>query len=405
MGAMGADGSQGWCCSKQDTTCAYNPASTCPLATYSVVPSSAQVVPGVADSAGTGLLRVVFNQRSTIVSVSGSFANLTSPATAAHIHGPADLGANAPALPPDGAGFLATLTVPTPAATSGGLSGAVMVTPDQLNSMIAGQSYLDIHTEMHPEGEVRAQILPSITGFQCLGGNRPEALNPLVDCGNGVREGDLVNYCCTSRPVPLPPLGAGCVQSDGQCAGKFPEWLPDRMSGWTCTDGTIPAAEDFKANESRADFFYFMCATPTPAPNPNVQYFCCFVPALVQEGGSCYSHMSVPGCGANRWGFACYGRDTPEDDYIVMTCPNDSNFTQAQPGISAEGYPAKLYCCDMKSCEPEAVPGCDAGRYGFACYGDRPESNYPRMNCPDPPVPGMTSPSGRVADLYCCDLK
>src|SRR6185295_19584540 len=34
-------------------------------------------------------------------------------------------------------------------------------------------------------------------GFRCRGANRPESLNPALSCGNGVREGDLVNYCCS----------------------------------------------------------------------------------------------------------------------------------------------------------------------------------------------------------------
>jgi CHRD domain-containing protein len=332
IGPMGGDGSQTWCCTQQATTCAFNPVSTCPITTYSMDVTSLQVTPS-NDSPGTGAMRVTFDRRANIVSVAGAFSGLTSPATAAHVHGPAAMGATGD--------ILITLTVP--AATSGGVAGSQMLSPEIIAQMIAEQSYLDIHTDAHPDGEVRAQITPSTYGFQCRGGNRPEAMNPLVDCGNGVREDDLINYCCTGRPVPLPPLGAGCVQSDGQCTGKLASWLPDRMSGWTCTDGTIPAAEDFKANESRADFFYFLCATPTQAPNPRVQYYCCYVPALVQPGGSCVVHMSVPGCGSNRFGFACYGRDTPEQDFIVMTC--DDNPTQ---GLSAEGYPAKLYCCDIK---------------------------------------------------------
>ena len=164
-----------------------------------------------------------------------------------------------------------------------------------MNIIKNGGAYLNIHTANHPDGEIRAQIRSSFYGFQCRGADRPEALNPLIDCGNGVREDELINYCCTARPIPPPPQGTGCVQSDGQCTGKMASWLPDRMSGWTCTNGAIPSAEDFKANESRADFYYFLCATPTQAPNPSVQYFCCYVPALVPPGGSCVPDLHVPG--------------------------------------------------------------------------------------------------------------
>jgi hypothetical protein len=52
--------------------------------------------------------------------------------------------------------------------------------------------------------------------------------------------------------------------------------------------------------------------------------------------------LYVPGCGANRFGFSCYGRDTPEDDYLVMTCDPPTQ------GKTADGYPAKQYCCNIK---------------------------------------------------------
>ena len=44
-----------------------------------------------------------------------------------------------------------------------------------------------------------------------------------------------------------------------------------------------------------------------------------------------------------RFGFACYGFDTPEQDYLPMHCP-EPGFR----GTSAEGYPATLYCCDFQ---------------------------------------------------------
>jgi hypothetical protein len=51
---------------------------------------------------------------------------------------------------------------------------------------------------------------------------------------------------------------------------------------------------------------------------------------------------SVPGCAPGRFGFACYGPENPHDDYLPMQC----NSPGVQ-GMSAEGYPATLYCCDF----------------------------------------------------------
>jgi len=391
QGAPDNAGNQGYCCSAQTTTCAYNPVATCPVYVFNNLLSAGQVEPPT-NSQATGSAMIAFNNRAGSIAVTGSFSNLGSGAMVADIHGPAGFGQNAPAI--------VTLTVPPNGVTSGGISGTANVTPDQMKLLKSGESYIDVHTANFPGGEIRGQIQQSVNGFQCRGSDRPEALNPLVDCGNGVREGDLINYCCTSRPIPPPPLGPGCVQSDGQCTGKKPSWLPDRMSGWTCTDGAVPAAEDFKANESRADFFYFLCATPVQAPNPRVNYYCCYVPALVQPGGSCQTDISVPGCDSNRFGFECFGRDRPEQTFDVMTCDETP-----VSGLGAEGFPAKLYCCDMKACAPQPqaqVPGCTGNRLAYACYGDRPEHNYPRVNCPDPPVRGMSAEMAE-ADLYCCD--
>jgi hypothetical protein len=41
-------------------------------------------------------------------------------------------------------------------------------------------------------------------------------------------------------------------------------------------------------------------------------------------------------------------------------------------------------------------------KLAYACYGDRPEHQWPLVTCPDPPVQGLSA-EGSTADLYCCD--
>jgi hypothetical protein len=172
------------------------------------------------------------------------------------------------------------------------------------------------------------------TGYQCWGPNRPEVNNPALTCGNGVREGSWVNYCCHSQPRPV-----GCTQAKGafDCTGG--------LIGWVCPEGFRPRGEDFGANESRADYYYFVCGVPTPAPNPAYSTYCCFTPSPVLPGGSCVYNPGItkyyPSCGAKRFGFACYGRDTPDQNYLPIRCKEPP-----VEGISDDGYPAKLYCCD-----------------------------------------------------------
>jgi hypothetical protein len=100
--------------------------------------------------------------------------------------------------------------------------------------------------------------------------------------------------------------------------------------------------EQLGASESRADYYRPLCPMPTQAANITRSNYCCFMPALPPPGASCIQNTRVPGCAAGRFGFACYGPDTPEEDYPPMRCP-EAGFS----GTSAEGYPATLYCCDF----------------------------------------------------------
>lgn len=173
-------------------------------------------------------------------------------------------------------------------------------------------------------------------GFQCWGANRPEMLNPALSCGNGVRQDHRINYCCTGEPQE-----PGCQQSDSVACS-------DRLMGWTCLGDALPRGEHLGPNKSRADFYSLLCPTPTPAGNPKYNNYCCFMPALVPPGGSCVQNTAVPGCEPGRFGFSCYGPETPEEDYLPMHCP-EPGFE----GVSAEGYAATLYCCDFKEEEKE----------------------------------------------------
>jgi hypothetical protein len=167
-------------------------------------------------------------------------------------------------------------------------------------------------------------------GYQCLGANRPEAVNPAIGCDQGVREDNLINYCCSGAGI-----ATNCSQSDavGCLAG---------MTGWTCPVGTQPTAEDLGANKSRADLYYLLCPVPAPAPNPKYETYCCFVPTLSPVGGTCLQDRNVPDCAPGRFGIACYGADRPEDNFPRLTCPDPG----AQ-GTSEQGYSATVYCCDF----------------------------------------------------------
>jgi len=105
-------------------------------------------------STGSGNALVTINTMSGTIALVGSFSGLTSNITVAHIHGPALRGQNA--------GVVLTLT-PT-GTTSGTLSGNGILSAQQMSDMLAGLTYVNVHTGNFPGGEIRGQIdlVPSV---------------------------------------------------------------------------------------------------------------------------------------------------------------------------------------------------------------------------------------------------
>ena len=102
---------------------------------------------------GTGTATVTLNTVTGDVSVNGTYMGLTGAATAGHIHGLA--------TPPASAGIIVPLTVTagTPD-TSGTLTGSGTLNATNLAGMLAGMTYLNIHTAAHTGGEIRGNIGP-----------------------------------------------------------------------------------------------------------------------------------------------------------------------------------------------------------------------------------------------------
>ncbi len=166
------------------------------------------------------------------------------------------------------------------------------------------------------------------SGFECWGANRPESLNPALNCSNGYQEGELKNYCCTGQePAPA------CEEREGICS--------IRLMGFACPGGAVPRGENLGANRSRADYFHPACSIPMDTPNPEWKPYCCFMPAPHPLGGTCVPHRSASRCDPGQFAFACYGTDRPEENNLPMICDDGAR------GTSEEGYDANVYCCDF----------------------------------------------------------
>jgi CHRD domain len=99
-------------------------------------------------SAGTGNAVVKLDKATKTLTWTVTYGGLTGDATAAHFHGPAAPGANAPVVVPIGMG-----SVPNPA------TGSKVLTDDQIADLTAGKWYVNVHTKANPGGEIRGQVV------------------------------------------------------------------------------------------------------------------------------------------------------------------------------------------------------------------------------------------------------
>ncbi|TPO01365.1 CHRD domain-containing protein [Mesorhizobium sp. B1-1-5] len=94
---------------------------------------------------GKGTATLTFDTTSKKLSWNVKYSGLSGPAVAGHIHGPADMGANAdPVIP------FKKLKSP--------IKGSETLTDAQAADLEAGKYYVNIHTAKNKDGEIRGQI-------------------------------------------------------------------------------------------------------------------------------------------------------------------------------------------------------------------------------------------------------
>lgn len=115
------------------------------LVAFSTQLRASNEVPPVA-SQGVGAVDAVLDKETNLLRWKANFSGLTGPATMAHFHGPAEVGANA------GVALPWTGPVVSP------MEGSATLTPAQVADLMAGRWYANIHTAAHPAGEIRGQM-------------------------------------------------------------------------------------------------------------------------------------------------------------------------------------------------------------------------------------------------------
>jgi hypothetical protein len=108
-------------------------------AAYEVPPKATQAV---------GTVVSIYYPTTKALTWTVTYSGLSGPATAAHVHGPAAPGANAPVVIP------ATVSASP-------ITGGATLTDAQAADLTAGLYYFNIHTAANPGGEMRGQMLPA----------------------------------------------------------------------------------------------------------------------------------------------------------------------------------------------------------------------------------------------------
>jgi len=127
------------------------PAAAAGMAYKASLDGKSEVPP--TTSAGTGSATVSYDAATKTVTWEGQFSGLSGPATAAHIHGPAEAGKNA--------GVIVPLSQQGTPFTSP-FKGSAKLADDKAAALAAalgsGQAYVNIHTAANPGGEIRGQL-------------------------------------------------------------------------------------------------------------------------------------------------------------------------------------------------------------------------------------------------------
>ena len=98
------------------------------------------------DGTATGMAEATLDTETRMLAVTVTYEGLSGPAIGAHIHGPVGPDANAGVLIPF-------------ASASSPIEETFELTEAQTSDVLDGLTYVNIHTDRHPGGELRGQLV------------------------------------------------------------------------------------------------------------------------------------------------------------------------------------------------------------------------------------------------------
>lgn len=105
-------------------------------------------------SPARGTVIVRYNTVTNLLELTGDYQRLSATISGSHIHGPATPTTTAPVL----------YDVTNTGGTMGTLTASITITEAQETDLLAGNTYVNVHSTTFPNGEIRAQLLPSTSG-------------------------------------------------------------------------------------------------------------------------------------------------------------------------------------------------------------------------------------------------
>jgi hypothetical protein len=113
---------------------------------YQATLSAADETPAT-DSKGEGTVDATYDTDTKMLTWVITYKALSGPVTAAHFHGPAEMGAKADPV------------VPLAAPYDSPISGGATLTDAQYADLAKGLWYFNLHTDKCPDGEIRGQMI------------------------------------------------------------------------------------------------------------------------------------------------------------------------------------------------------------------------------------------------------